>query len=141
MAIYGFFISAPLGHVLVGALQKAFAGKTSRLAKLSQLLASNLVIAPIQVFVFLASMAIIHGAKTSNAVLARAKAGFMKMLTLTWVIQPTSMIAAQKFVPMELWFPFFSLINFTLGTASNVKVKQMQIRAAAKAKDKDSEKP
>ena len=48
MALYGFLISAPLGHFLVGALQKAFAGKTGTVAKLGQILASNLLIAPIQ---------------------------------------------------------------------------------------------
>jgi len=48
MALYGFLVSAPLGHVLTGALQKAFAGKTSPAAKIGQLLASNLVVAPIQ---------------------------------------------------------------------------------------------
>jgi peroxisomal membrane protein 2 len=48
MALYGFFISAPLGHFLVGALQKAFAGKTGTAAKIGQIVASNLLIAPIQ---------------------------------------------------------------------------------------------
>jgi len=140
MAIYGFFVSAPLSHYLMGTLQKMFAGRTSRKAKLAHLLANNLIVAPIQVFVFLASMAIIHGAKTSDAVLARAKAGFSRMLAITWVVQPSAMLAAQKFVPVELWVPFFSLINFALGTAGNIKIKKMQIRAAAKARDKDSEK-
>jgi len=48
MAIYGFLISAPLGHFLVGTLQKAFAGKKGTGAKIGQILASNLLIAPIQ---------------------------------------------------------------------------------------------
>jgi len=48
MALYGFFVSAPLGHFLVGLLQRAFAGKTGLKARLAQLLASNLLIAPIQ---------------------------------------------------------------------------------------------
>lgn len=48
MALYGFFVSAPLGHFLVGLLQKAFAGKTGLKYRLAQLLASNLLIAPIQ---------------------------------------------------------------------------------------------
>ena len=48
MALYGFFVSAPLGHVLVGLLQKAFAGKVGLKHRLGQLLASNLLIAPIQ---------------------------------------------------------------------------------------------
>lgn len=50
IAAYGFLISAPMGHVLVGTLQKFFAGKTSRGSKIAQLLANNLVVAPIQTF-------------------------------------------------------------------------------------------
>lgn len=48
MALYGFFVSAPLGHFLVGLLQKAFVGKVGLRYRLGQLLASNLLVAPIQ---------------------------------------------------------------------------------------------
>lgn len=48
MALYGFLVSAPLSHVLVGELQKAFAGRTGRAAKIGQVVASNLIAAPIQ---------------------------------------------------------------------------------------------
>lgn len=44
MTLYGAFISAPLGHVLVGILQRAFAGRTSLKAKIAQILVSNLVV-------------------------------------------------------------------------------------------------
>lgn len=50
IAAYGFLISAPMGHILVGTLEKFFVGKTSRGAKIGQLLANNLIIAPIQTF-------------------------------------------------------------------------------------------
>lgn len=50
MALYGFVVSAPLSHVLVGELQKAFAGRTGRAAKLGQVIASNLIVSPIQTF-------------------------------------------------------------------------------------------
>jgi len=43
MGAYGFLVSAPLGHVLVGKLQKTFAGR-----KLALILASNLIVSPIQ---------------------------------------------------------------------------------------------
>lgn len=46
MAVYGAFISAPLNHVLVGRLQKAFAGKTKPKDRVLQLLASNILVAP-----------------------------------------------------------------------------------------------
>lgn len=44
MAIYGAFISAPMGHVLISILQRLFAGRTSLRAKILQILVSNLVV-------------------------------------------------------------------------------------------------
>lgn len=44
MALYGMFISAPMGHVLIGILQKIFAGRTSLKAKILQILVSNLIV-------------------------------------------------------------------------------------------------
>jgi len=49
MAIYGFFISAPLNHALVGQLQKAFSGKEGFKYKVAQLVANNLLVAPVTV--------------------------------------------------------------------------------------------
>lgn len=44
MGLYGAFISAPLGHVLISILQKVFSGRTSVKAKILQILASNLIV-------------------------------------------------------------------------------------------------
>jgi hypothetical protein len=44
MALYGAFISAPLGHVLISILQRIFAGRTSLKAKIMQILVSNLIV-------------------------------------------------------------------------------------------------
>lgn len=44
MAAYGAFISAPMGHLLIGLLQRVFAGRTSLRAKILQILTSNLVV-------------------------------------------------------------------------------------------------
>lgn len=44
MSLYGMFIAAPLGHVLIGILQKIFAGRTSLKAKVLQILVSNLIV-------------------------------------------------------------------------------------------------
>ena len=44
MAAYGAFVSAPMGHVLIGMLQWVFAGRTSLRAKILQILVSNLIV-------------------------------------------------------------------------------------------------
>ena len=44
MALYGAFISAPLGHVMIHLLQRVFAGRTSLRAKIMQILVSNLIV-------------------------------------------------------------------------------------------------
>ncbi len=49
MAVYGFLVSAPLSHYFVGALQKAFKGRTTLRDKILQILASNLLISPVQI--------------------------------------------------------------------------------------------
>jgi peroxisomal membrane protein 2 len=99
MALYGFFVSAPIGHVLIGALQRAFASRTGTGAKIAQILASNLLIAPIQTVgtytvsfmpnsnidlfhptAFLASMAVINGAKSVDEVIKTVKGGFISVI-------------------------------------------------------------
>lgn len=47
MAVYGAFISAPLGHVLISLLQKIFQGRKSLKAKILQILVSNLIVSAI----------------------------------------------------------------------------------------------
>jgi hypothetical protein len=44
MALYGAFISAPLGSALIRILQWLFAGRTSLKAKVFQILVSNLIV-------------------------------------------------------------------------------------------------
>lgn len=46
MALYGAFVSAPLGHVLISILQKIFRGRKSLKAKILQILISNLIVSP-----------------------------------------------------------------------------------------------
>ncbi|TFK56962.1 hypothetical protein OE88DRAFT_1640768 [Heliocybe sulcata] len=136
MAIYGFFISAPMGHYLVGALQKAFAGKTSTVAKIGQILASNLLVAPIQAGVYLASMAVINGAQSADEVVKTVKAGFAAVMRMTWLTSPLTLVFAQQFLSPELWVPFFNGVGFVMGTYFNTRVKKM--RMAAEKKDKES---
>ncbi|KAF9455058.1 hypothetical protein P691DRAFT_800069 [Macrolepiota fuliginosa MF-IS2] len=142
MAIYGFCVSAPLSHFLVGLLQKAFAGKTSTAAKIGQIVANNLLVSPVQASAYLASMAIINGAKSVDEVIKTVKAGFLSVIRVSWVVSPLSFFIAQKYIPVELWVPFFNTIQFVLGTYFNTRVKQLRLAAARRAEKekRDAEK-
>ncbi|GFF99575.1 PXMP2/4 family protein 3 [Aspergillus udagawae] len=135
MTLYGMFISAPLGHLLVGILQKIFAGRTSLKAKILQILASNLIVSPIQNAVYLTSMAIIAGARTFHQVRATVKAGFMPVMKVSWITSPLALAFAQKFLPEHTWVPFFNIIGFFIGTYVNTHTKKKRLEALRKRYD------
>jgi len=130
MAIYGAFVSAPMGHLLVGTLQKTFAGKTSKLARFGQVLASNIFVAPIQAFVYLVSMCVINGLRDPQTILQSVKARYFSVLKISWVTSPLAILVAQTFIPPELWVPWFNLVTFSVGTYLNMRLKRL---ASAKA--------
>ncbi|KAK5060138.1 hypothetical protein LTR84_010022 [Exophiala bonariae] len=132
MAIYGAFISAPMGHSLIGVLQWIFAGRTSLKAKVLQIIVSNLVIAPIQNSVYLTSMAVIAGARTWHQVRATVKAGFWPVMKVSWITSPIALAFAQKFLPEQTWVPFFNIVAFTIGTYINTHTKKKRLAALRK---------
>ncbi|KAJ5227409.1 uncharacterized protein N7469_007415 [Penicillium citrinum] len=132
MSLYGMFVAAPLGHVLIGILQKIFAGRTSLKAKILQILVSNLIISPIQNSVYLTSMAIIAGARTFHQVRATVRAGFMPVMKVSWVTSPLALAFAQKFLPEHTWVPFFNIIGFFIGTYVNTHTKKKRLEALRK---------
>ncbi|KAL1961176.1 hypothetical protein VTO42DRAFT_3121 [Malbranchea cinnamomea] len=129
MALYGAFVGAPLGHILIGILQRIFAGRTSLKAKILQILASNLIVSPIQNVIYLASMAIIAGARTYHQVRATVKAGFLPVMKVSWVVSPLSLAFAQKFLPEHTWVPFFNIVGFIIGTYINAHTKKKRLEA------------
>ncbi|EAA61164.1 hypothetical protein AN7258.2 [Aspergillus nidulans FGSC A4] len=135
MLLYGMFISAPLGHVLVGILQKVFAGRTSLKAKVLQILASNLIVSPIQNVVYLTCMAIIAGARTLHQVRATIKAGFFPVMKVSWITSPLALAFAQKFLPEHTWVPFFNIVGFFIGTYVNTHTKRKRLEALRKRYD------
>jgi hypothetical protein len=137
MAVYGFFVSAPLSHYLVLWLQKAFRGKTGLVWKIAQILASNLVVAPISNTVFLVSMAVIAGARTKEQIVGSVKAAFLPVMKASWVTSPIVLALAQAFVPEAAWVPFFSFFAFIVGTYNNVTVKKKRAAALREAEKKD----
>jgi peroxisomal membrane protein 2 len=136
MAVYGFLVSAPLAHFLVGTLQKAFANRTSRGAKVAQILASNLVISPITAAAYLASMAIISGAQSTNDIIKTIQAGFWSVIRVSWIVSPLSMTIAQNYIPLHLWVPFFNTVQFVLGTYFNFRVKKLRMQKQEQERDK-----
>ncbi|KAM0208429.1 hypothetical protein ACHAQD_011638 [Fusarium lateritium] len=122
MAFYGAFVSAPLTHLLNGTLQKKFAGR------------SGAGIFPIQNTVYLASMALIAGARTVEQVRAAVKGGLVPMTTANCALYPVLLGFAKAFVPPQFWAPFFSMVGFFLGTYFNTLAKKRRV-AAAKAKE------
>ncbi|KAG9314250.1 hypothetical protein JVU11DRAFT_5038 [Chiua virens] len=140
MGIYGLLVSAPVAHYLNNIVQKAFQGKHGAKYKVGQLLASNLIAAPVQTAVFLASMAVINGAASVEDIVRTVKSGFFSVIRVTWMISPTSMAIAQRFVPVELWAPFFTFVQFTLGLVFNINVKRMRVIAAKKEEEEKTRK-
>ncbi|KAI9803214.1 MAG: hypothetical protein M1825_002005 [Sarcosagium campestre] len=129
MAIYGAFISAPLGHFLISILQRLFKNRTSLKAKILQILVSNLIVSPIQNTVYLASMAVIAGARTFHQVRATVKAGFMPVMKVSWITSPLALAFAQKFLPEYTWVPFFNIVAFVIGTYINAHTKKKRLAA------------
>ncbi|KAJ5506726.1 Mpv17/PMP22 [Penicillium expansum] len=125
----------PLGHFLIGILQKIFAGRTSLKAKILQILVSNLIISPIQNSVYLTSMAIIAGARTIHQVRATVRAGFMPVMKVSWITSPLCLAFAQKFLPEHTWVPFFNIVGFFIGTYVNTHTKKKRLEALRKRYD------
>lgn len=148
MMAYGALISAPLGHALIGMLQWLFSNRTSLKAKILQILISNLVVrimliapttslimaqvSPIQNTVYLASMAIIAGARTFHQIRATVRAGFMPVMKVSWITSPIALAFAQKFLPEYLWVPFFNFVAFVIGTYINTHTKKKRLAALRK---------
>jgi len=129
MAVYGAFISAPLGHVMISLLQRMFAGRTSLKAKILQIIVSNLIVSPIQNAVYLTSMAVIAGARTFHQIRATVRAGFMPVMKVSWITSPIALAFAQAFLPQETWVPFFNAVGFVIGTYINAHTKKKRIQA------------
>lgn len=137
MALYGFFVSAPLSHYLVAALQRAFQGKTSAVWKVAQIVASQLLVTPVQNSVFLIFMSLFAGARTFSQVYSSWKQAFLTVQKSSWITSPLVLAFAQNFIPEQAWVPFFSLFAFFLVTYNNIIVKKKRQAALKKSSDDD----
>lgn len=111
-------------------MNKIFAGKSDKQAKIGQLLFSNLVISPTMntgkslwkgsisgltrliSAVYISAMTILAGARSFDQVKAAVKNGLLSMQRVSWVISPIALIFAQNFLPQFTWVPFFNILAF-----------------------------
>jgi len=133
LAAYGFFISAPLSHSLMGVLQRAFAGQTGTRAKVGMIVASNVLVSPVINTVYLSSLSIINEAHSVDDIIKFIKMAIWPIMKLTWISSPLSMAFAQHFLSPEQWVPFFALVSCVLGTWFNTQSKKKYLAAQAKA--------
>ncbi|KAI9183487.1 hypothetical protein H9P43_004405 [Blastocladiella emersonii ATCC 22665] len=124
MAGYGFLISGPLGHYLYAALNAVFDG-SSVASMVGQMLGANLVVAPIQNAVYLSAMALIAG-RTDIA--SELRQGLLPLMKLTWSVFPAVQLVAVKFLPPNLWLPYFNFMSFIFGVYTNYKIKKAHRR-------------
>ncbi|KAI0286929.1 hypothetical protein BGY98DRAFT_942766 [Russula aff. rugulosa BPL654] len=117
IALYGLLVSGPLSHVLVGKLQKAFAGKTDA-------------------FFYLFSLSVINGAKSWNDVKTALVDSFFPVMKVVWLSTPPSIFFAQNFLSPEQWSPFFNIVAIIIGTYYNTKLKKLRRTAEKKDGDK-----
>ncbi|GBC06948.1 hypothetical protein RclHR1_07160006 [Rhizophagus clarus] len=128
MALYGFLVSGPLNHLLFEMLNKLFKNRTGDSAKLMQILTSQLIITPIQNTVYLIAMAVIGGIKTPDQIKKTVKESLWSLMKMSWIVSPMAMGFAQRFLPPQLWVPFFNLVGFVFGVIANTKAKKIQQR-------------
>lgn len=77
-------------------------------------------------------MALIAGARTYHQVRATVKVGFWKVMRVSWVTSPVCLAFAQKFLPDQLWVPFFNVVSFIIGTYINTITKKKRLAALRK---------
>lgn len=76
---------------------------------------------------YILAMALFAGARTTGQIQAAFKSGYLNMMKTSWMISPLSMAIAQKFLPPNVWVPFFNLVAFVFGTYVNTTIKKARI--------------
>jgi peroxisomal membrane protein 2 len=122
MALYGFFISGPLGHFLYSRMENLFAGVKGGKGNLLRLLFSNLIITPVQNSSYLFALALIAGARPKKAFqIIRSK--LLSLMKISWIISPVAQMFAFQYLEPKFYVPFFNLVGFLFGTTINIQAK------------------
>lgn len=118
LALFGLFVRGPLGHALYEMVGRLFPG-SSLLHSVGQLLAVNLLVAPVQTAAYYAGLAAIDG-KPPAAVWASVKANMWPTMVVTWKYFPLVQVLTLKLLPQPMWVPFFNLLGLLFGVYLNV---------------------
>lgn len=86
-------------------------------------------VSPIQNGIYLASMAVIAGARTFHQIRATVRTGFWPVMRVSWIASPICLAFAQQFLPQETWVPFFNIVAFCIGTYINTHTKKKRLAA------------
>ncbi|RKP25055.1 hypothetical protein SYNPS1DRAFT_1446, partial [Syncephalis pseudoplumigaleata] len=120
MALYGFLVSGPLNHYLYDLLNRVVAGRKGTRYVIGQLLAANLIISPILNTVYLAAMEVIAtGRPRIGQMQLAVRRGLMPMMRTSWMLFPLVQLSAQRYLPPQLWVPYFNLVGFVFGVYFN----------------------
>ncbi|KAG0222777.1 hypothetical protein BGW42_006331 [Actinomortierella wolfii] len=128
MALYGLLVSGPLAHTLFLQVTARFLGKQGAKWKFAQIMSTQLITSPIQNATYIIAMALFAGARTKQQIVQAFKTGYLPMMKTSWMISPLSMLFAQKFLPPNVWVPFFNLVAFCFGTYVNTSIKKQRLR-------------
>lgn len=140
MFCYGGLINAPINHFMYGWItkytQKRFI--SLRVKQLVQLLASLVIVSPIQVFFLVSILTIVNSdvkgrlTKYFPFIKQNLKSKYFKILTSSWISSSFLVSFAQRFIEPEKWSVFFSFAYAILGTGQNIYLKMMAAASAGK---------
>ncbi|AQZ11510.1 (ZYRO0B05434g) [Zygosaccharomyces parabailii] len=133
MFCYGGLINAPINHYLYGWITKYTNSKIVNvtLRRLLQLLASLLIVSPIQVGFLVSSLTVVNQnvgwalAKYPPMIKQNLRTKYFKILSSSWVTSTILVSIAQKYVEPAKWSVFFSFAYAILATGQNIYLKSV----------------
>ena len=121
-------MSAPVGHTLYALMDRVLSPLRPRVSgaimTILQLVIANLIISPIQNYVYLYALAYISGKRDHQEIDKIVRAQLPGVNKVTWQVAPLVQILTFKFVPQTLWIPVFNLVGLVFGIVFNVLSKK-----------------
>ena len=122
MSAYGFFINAPLSHFLYE-LMNRFVARFDSYQSVLQLGLSNLVILPVQTYVYIGAMGYLVNEQSYEETKKLIRKNFWPIMITSWKYFPIIQLLVFKFLPPFLWVPFFNVLALFFGIYVNLTAK------------------